>query len=118
MTATPTHDPDVLAQVVADRPVADYTPTTARDARSCDGHSTRNQVGYVVRRTIGDNGQRLTDPATPDRLGVDVYAVACQPGWGNYDKALAAARPYRSMRQGGSWAVIDTLYGCGHRGQA
>ena len=31
--------------------------------------------------------------------------------------AAAAARAYREPGRGGSWAVIDTLYLCGHRGQ-
>ncbi|MEU3452249.1 hypothetical protein ABZ671_01200 [Micromonospora sp. NPDC006766] len=115
MTATLIHDPDVRAQRIGDLTVADYTPTDQGDALRCDGHSTTNTAGYVVRRTLDNDGQRITNPTTPGQLGVDVYAVACEPGWGNYDKALTAARAYRS---GKSWATIDTLYRCGHRGQA
>lgn len=139
------HDPDVRAQQIDGRAVADYTSDEGRDRhgkcplsfcqaepgescvssngrlrsdhgpRSCDGHRTDNTAGYVVRRTLDEAGDLVHDPATPDRVGVDVYAVACEPGWGHYDKALTAARAYRSGR---SYAVVDTLYRCGHRGAA
>lgn len=142
---TLTHDPDVLAQVVGDRPVADYTPmpTSGRPGRCpisfcrakpgepcvssngrlrsdhasrCQGsHRTDDAVGYVVRRTLDNDGDAVPRPGQDGALGVDVYAVACQPGWGNYDKAVTAARAYRSGR---SYAVVDTLYRCGHRSPA
>lgn len=113
-TVTDTARGIVRATVIADRPIAAYTLITAGDARRCDGHRTDNTAGYVVRHTI-DNGSTIINPDDSARVGVDVWAVACAPHWGNYDQALTAARRYR---QGRSYAVIDTLYLCGHRGGA
>lgn len=138
------HDPDVLAQEIGGLAVADYAPLghsgdrgglcpvtscqakpgescvssngrlrSDHGARRCDGHSLDNTAGYVVRRTLDEAGDLVHDPATPDQVGVDVYAVEVTPSWGNYDKALTAARAYRSGR---SYAAVDTLYRCGHRG--
>lgn len=115
MAAT-TVDHNVFRALAIDgRPVTAYTCMNTGDARRCDGHSTNNTAGYVVRHTIDDNGQVITHPDHADRVGVDVWAVATTPQWGNYDQALIVVRGYR---EGRSYAVIDTLYRCGHRSAA
>lgn len=103
------------AIVIAGLPVAAYTSINVGEARRCDGHRLDNTAGYVVRHTIDDNGQVITHPDDADRVGIDVWAVACTPQWGNYDQALTVARGHR---EGRSYAVIDTLYRCGHRSAA
>lgn len=113
--ATLDHTPAVHAQVVDGRPVADYTPMDEGDARRCGGHRTDNTAGYVVRRTLAEDGDTILRTGGTGGVGVDVYAVACEARWGNYDKALIAARQYRTGR---GWAVVDTLFRCGHRAGA
>jgi hypothetical protein len=111
---TLTHDPDVRAQQLGGLAVADYTSYTEGDARRCDGHRTDNTAGYIVRRTLDEDGQVVTDPATPDRVGVDVYAVACEPGWGHYDKAAHPGPPHRPPGADGLHPLVG---GAGVRGR-
>ncbi len=111
MTNPVTHDPAVRAQHVAGRAVADYIEDDF-DRRRCPGHNLNSVVGYVVRRTVTVEGERIIHPDGTG-FGVDVYAVECGDRWGNYDKAVEAAR---ACKTGRGWAVVDMLYRCGHRG--
>lgn len=64
-------------------------------------HSLNNIVGYNVRRSINNIGERA------DLLVVTV------DGAENYSNALAEATAIRTLCLGQTWAVVDNIYDCG-----
>lgn len=96
------------------RRVADYSSGTGtRGYHRCAGHRTTNAAGYVVRQTLDLERRQI---GTDGEVGVDVAVYPSKLGRSYdpaYGRALDAARLIRSIGQ--SYAVIDTLYHCGHR---
>ena len=113
MTPTAAHaaalkpSPDL---VVGGRPLSAYQPFRWAHAAHRAGASLSDIVGYVVRRTIADDGEILWNDEERTSCG---YDVAVLPAPHLYGQALDVALEHRGPGDG--YAVVDRLYACGCR---
>lgn len=106
--------------VIAGRPLAEYErfgPDIDTKGSRCLSHTTDMIVGYVVRETVRD-GKQLHRGEPNERgiypaCGYDVFAVESTPTDGRYDRTFPIRDAYRRAK--GGYAVVDSLYSCGHR---
>lgn len=76
----------LLAAALADREIAEYTPSEIKNAITGTGRATKDQVGFMVKEHLG-----LRSVPTPADAADGVAAALCYCLVGGFERRLAAA---------------------------